>query len=179
MSHQCQESERRGAGGPGGRGLGVSGRCYEPRNLIHFCQAAKSEVALEKRDKGSDGPTAGVSEPFQGLKQADGARRASLWHKAQNGRSPRSALREDRIQDGAADVAETGSDLRMMPNSLMDGDTTARSGGGQCGKCWVLVHIQGFGAQMLLSDVFFLGNDHLYAGMRPAGLFCEPGKRSP
>lgn len=96
--------------------------------------------------------------------------RASLWHKAQNGRSPRSALREDRIQDGAADVAETGSDLRMMPNSLMDGDTTARSGGGQCGKCWVLVHIQGFGAQMLLSDVFFLGNDHLYAGMCPAGL---------
>lgn len=96
---------------------------------------------------------------------------ASLWHKAQNGRSPWSALREDRIQDGAADVAETGSDLRMMPNSLMDGDTTARSGGGRCGKCWVLVHIQGFWcSDAPFTSFFFLGNDHLYAGMRPAGL---------
>lgn len=63
--------------------------------------------------------------------------------------------REDPIQDGGAAVAETGSDSRMMPNGLMDVDTTGGSGGGVCGKRRVLVHIQGFGAQMLLSQSFF------------------------
>lgn len=79
--------------------------------------------------------------------------------------------RKDPIQDGGAAVAETGSDSRMMPNGLMDVDTTGGGGGGVCGKRRVLVHIQGFGAQMLLSQSFFFPLEMIICMQE-----CAPGR---
>lgn len=84
---------------------------------------------------------------------------ASRWHKAQNGRSLQSILSGDQNQDGAASSPMSLKWVwifKKMPDSLMDMSTRASSPRGGCGKWWVLVHIQGFGAQMLLSQVFFL-----------------------
>lgn len=158
----------------------VSRRCYGSHNLIpNFCHAAKSPVARQTRSLNELTPQSGrrrtnllFCSHVEGLKirkrpkmlsPSEGG--ASRWHKAQNGRSLRSILSGTQNQDGAASSPMSLKwvwVLEKMPNGLMDISTTASSPRGGCGKWWVLVHTQGFGAQMLLSQVF---SNHLYAGM--------------